>query len=50
MIVKTFGCAVFGVQATPVTVETNIIKGTNFFMVGLPDNAAMVRATFRMRS
>ncbi|MBS1499604.1 MAG: YifB family Mg chelatase-like AAA ATPase, partial [Bacteroidetes bacterium] len=39
MIVKTFGCAVFGVQATPVTVETNIIKGTNFFMVGLPDNA-----------
>lgn len=39
MIVKNFGCAVFGVEATVITVETNIVKGGLFFMVGLPDNA-----------
>jgi magnesium chelatase family protein len=39
MIVKNFGCAVFGVNATVITVETNITKGKFFFMVGLPDNA-----------
>ena len=39
MIVKNFGCAVFGVNATVITVETNITKGKLFFMVGLPDNA-----------
>ena len=39
MIVKNFGCAVFGVNATAITVETNITKGKYFFMVGLPDNA-----------
>ncbi|MBS1939702.1 MAG: YifB family Mg chelatase-like AAA ATPase [Bacteroidetes bacterium] len=39
MIVKNFGCAVFGVEATIITVETNIVSGNTFFMVGLPDNA-----------
>ncbi len=39
MIVKNHGCAVFGINATPVVVETNIHSGNNFFMVGLPDNA-----------
>ncbi len=39
MIVKNHGCAVFGVQATLITVETDIGKGTTFFMVGLPDSA-----------
>ncbi len=39
MIVKNYGCAVFGVEATIITVETNIVKGNTFFMVGLPDNA-----------
>lgn len=39
MIVKNFGCAVFGVNATVVTVETDIGSGLKFFMVGLPDNA-----------
>ena len=39
MIIKNFGCAVFGVNATVITVETNIAKGKLFFMVGLPDNA-----------
>jgi magnesium chelatase family protein len=39
MLVKTFGCAVYGIEAIPITVETNIDKGINFFMVGLPDSA-----------
>ncbi|MFT3885025.1 MAG: YifB family Mg chelatase-like AAA ATPase [Flavobacteriales bacterium] len=39
MIVKTHGCAVFGVNATIVTVETDIGKGSYFFLVGLPDSA-----------
>jgi magnesium chelatase family protein len=39
MLVKTFGSAVHGIDATTVTVETNTGKGVNFFLVGLPDNA-----------
>ena len=39
MLVKTFGSAVYGVNAIQITVETNVTTGTKFFMVGLPDNA-----------
>ncbi len=39
MLVKNYGCAVFGVDATIIAVETNLASGTLFFMVGLPDNA-----------
>ncbi len=39
MLVKTFGSAVFGVNAIQITIETNVTTGTKFFMVGLPDNA-----------
>lgn len=39
MLVKTYGCAVFGIEATVITVEVNISNGVNFFLVGLPDNA-----------
>ncbi len=39
MLVKAFGCAVFGIEATIVTVEVNISNGVNFFLVGLPDSA-----------
>ncbi|WP_020530937.1 YifB family Mg chelatase-like AAA ATPase [Flexithrix dorotheae] len=39
MIAKTFGCSVSGVDASLVTVEVNVINGTSFYMVGLPDNA-----------
>lgn len=39
MLVKTYGCAVFGIDATIITVEVNITNGVNFFLVGLPDNA-----------
>jgi len=39
MLVKTFGSAVYGIDATKVTVEVNVSKGVNFHLVGLPDNA-----------
>ena len=39
MLVKTFGSAVFGIQATTITVEVNCEPGTKFYLVGLPDNA-----------
>lgn len=39
MLVKTYGSAVYGINATTVTVETNINPGVNFLMVGLPDSA-----------
>ncbi|UKN03260.1 YifB family Mg chelatase-like AAA ATPase [Paracrocinitomix mangrovi] len=39
MLIKTYGCAVYGIEAIPITVETNIGRGINFHMVGLPDSA-----------
>lgn len=39
MLVKTFGSAVYGVNAITITVEVNVSSGQKFFMVGLPDNA-----------
>jgi len=39
MLVKTFGSAIYGVNAITITVEVNIDLGIQFFMVGLPDNA-----------
>ncbi|MBX9782796.1 MAG: YifB family Mg chelatase-like AAA ATPase [Chitinophagaceae bacterium] len=39
MLVKTFGSAVYGVNAITITVEVNNSSGQKFFMVGLPDNA-----------
>ncbi|MFD0992181.1 YifB family Mg chelatase-like AAA ATPase [Tenacibaculum geojense] len=39
MLVKTYGSAVFGVEATTITVEVNIDKGIGYHLVGLPDNA-----------
>ncbi len=39
MIAKTYGCTVIGVEAKLITLEVNIISGTKFFIVGLPDNA-----------
>jgi len=39
MLVKTYGSAVFGIDATTITIEVNIDKGVNFTLVGLPDNA-----------
>jgi len=40
MLVKTFGSAVYGVQGITITVEVNwMATGTNYTIVGLPDNA-----------
>ncbi|MDH5610097.1 MAG: YifB family Mg chelatase-like AAA ATPase [Cyclobacteriaceae bacterium] len=39
MLAKTYGSAVYGVNAYTITVEVNVSQGTKFFMVGLPDSA-----------
>ncbi len=39
MLVKTYGCAVHGINALTITIEVNILDGINFSLVGLPDNA-----------
>jgi magnesium chelatase family protein len=39
MLVKTFGAAVQGINATIVTIEVNVSQGIRFMHVGLPDNA-----------
>ena len=40
MLVKTFGSAVYGVEAISITVEVNVNnQGKNYYIVGLPDNA-----------
>ena len=40
MLVKTFGSAVYGVEAITIIVEVNVDgKGQHYFIVGLPDNA-----------
>lgn len=39
MLVKTYGAAVFGIDATTITIEVNLAQGINFFLVGLPDSA-----------
>ncbi|MDF2187464.1 YifB family Mg chelatase-like AAA ATPase [Paraflavitalea sp. CAU 1676] len=39
MLVKTFGSAVYGVEATTITVEVNEMSGADYHIVGLPDSA-----------
>ncbi len=40
MLVKTFGSAVYGVEAITITVEVSVTnQGQHYFIVGLPDNA-----------
>ncbi|WP_274474644.1 YifB family Mg chelatase-like AAA ATPase [Mangrovimonas aestuarii] len=39
MLNKVYGSAVFGVEATTITIEVNIDKGIGYHLVGLPDNA-----------
>ena len=47
MLVKVFGSAVFGVEATTITVEVNVDKGIGYHLVGLPDNA-IKESSFRI--
>ncbi len=39
MLTKTYGSAVYGVNAATITIEVNVTPGTRLYMVGLPDNA-----------
>ncbi len=39
MLTKVYGSAVFGVEATTITIEVNVDKGIGYHLVGLPDNA-----------
>lgn len=47
MLVKIYGSAVFGVEATTITVEVNIDKGIGYHLVGLPDSA-IKESSFRI--
>lgn len=49
MLVKTFGSAVFGVNATTITIEVNVDKGAQIAIVGLPD-AAVKEAQQRIKA
>ncbi|MBP6455323.1 MAG: YifB family Mg chelatase-like AAA ATPase [Chitinophagaceae bacterium] len=39
MLVKLFASAVYGVEAVSITAEVDVLEGTKFFIVGLPDSA-----------
>lgn len=39
MLTKVYGSAVFGVEATTITIEVHIDKGVGYHLVGLPDKA-----------
>ncbi|GGN08564.1 magnesium chelatase [Dyadobacter beijingensis] len=39
MLAKTYGSAVFGVDATVITIEVNVGQGLGFYLVGLADSA-----------
>ncbi|NCC10752.1 MAG: ATP-binding protein [Bacteroidia bacterium] len=39
MLIKVFGAAVQGIEATLITIEVNSTRGCMFYMVGLPDSA-----------
>jgi magnesium chelatase family protein len=39
MLVKTFGSAVYGVEAITITIEVNEMSGADYYIVGLPDSA-----------
>lgn len=39
MLIKAFGSAVFGVEATTITIEVHMDNGIGYHLVGLPDNA-----------
>ena len=39
MLVKTYGSAIYGVNAITISVEVNVMAGKDYFIVGLPDSA-----------
>jgi len=49
MLIKTYSSAVYGIEASSITIEVNISSGTQYFIVGLPDSA-IKESTFRIES
>ncbi len=49
MLVKTYGSAVYGVDALTITIEVSVDSGTKYYVVGLPDNAVK-ESMFRVES
>lgn len=49
MLVKTFGSAVYGVEALTITIEVDAVSGTKVLIVGLADNAVK-ESTERVQS
>ncbi|WP_199118629.1 YifB family Mg chelatase-like AAA ATPase [Pedobacter sp. ASV28] len=49
MLVKTYGSAVYGVDALTITIEVSVDSGAKYYMVGLPDNAVK-ESLFRVES
>lgn len=47
MLIKVFGSAVFGIEATTITVEVHIDGGVGYHLVGLPDSA-IKESSFRI--
>ena len=47
MLMKIYGSAIFGIDATIITIEVNIDKGIGYHLVGLPDNAVR-ESSFRI--
>ncbi|MDR0754641.1 MAG: YifB family Mg chelatase-like AAA ATPase [Prevotellaceae bacterium] len=39
MLIKTYGSAFYGINATTITIEASVSQGINFHLVGLPDSA-----------
>ena len=39
MITQTYGGALYGVDAQLISIEVNIVQGTNLYVVGLPDSS-----------
>ncbi len=39
MLVRTYSSTVLGIDAVTITIEVNLSRGINFFLVGLPDSA-----------
>ncbi len=45
MLEKVYGSAVFGIEATTITVEVNIDKGIGYHLVGFESSASTNSAT-----
>ena len=49
MLIKVFGAAVQGINATLITIEVNSSRGCMFYLVGLPDSAVKEPSTYHLR-